>query len=389
MNASHLPLALNSRAIPLSRAQVVQLCEDRIDEADLPAFLSFTKLLTAWYHHEYHSFAEALKDEFDGNAEAFVSHLTQVLVAGNFKSVTREDLEAALEEESLFKLRLSVDFDDFDELVFFRRGPSKRRAQVSQWFGLRSREIEFTNYDMVLVFARFRQLRGDENEHKLGFKPGTSILKLFGNVPKADLEMLFPNTRIRMRLTDKLLIGVPAFFSGVVVLTTKIGGTLLLLSGALGFWLGFGGEPVTLDQSALIALITGAGALGGYLWKQYSNFKNRKLRFMKTLTENLYFKTLAHNEGVVSYLIDRAEESETKEALLAYTALSEIGPASLNDIKMCVQSWLPDGVDFEVDDALGKLKSLELARQTPDGWVCVDLTTAYRYLDQRWDDLFV
>ena len=28
-------------------------------------------------------------------------------------------------------------------------------------------------------------------------------------------------------------------------------------------------------------------------------------------------------------------------------------------------------------------------RQTPDGWVCVDLTTAYRYLDQRWDDLFV
>jgi hypothetical protein len=29
-------------------------------------------------------------------------------------------------------------------------------------------------------------------------------------VPRADLEMLFPNARVRMRLIDKLLIGVPA-----------------------------------------------------------------------------------------------------------------------------------------------------------------------------------
>jgi hypothetical protein len=38
-------------------------------------------------------------------------------------------------------------------------------------------------------------------------KPGVTLLKLFQNVPKADLEMLIPNTTVRMFNLDKLLIG--------------------------------------------------------------------------------------------------------------------------------------------------------------------------------------
>jgi hypothetical protein len=34
-----------------------------------------------------------------------------------------------------------------------------------------------------------------------------SLIKLFHNVPKADLEMLFPNSRVRMKTIDKLIIG--------------------------------------------------------------------------------------------------------------------------------------------------------------------------------------
>ena len=40
--------------------------------------------------------------------------------------------------------------------------------------------------------------------------------------------MLFPNTLVSMRLIDKLLIGVLAVVGGGIVLTTKLGSSLLL-----------------------------------------------------------------------------------------------------------------------------------------------------------------
>src|SRR3712207_8715653 len=42
------------------------------------------------------------------------------------------------------------------------------------------------------------------------------------DVPRADLEMLFPNAQVRMRSIDKLLIGVPAVASGIIVIATKL-----------------------------------------------------------------------------------------------------------------------------------------------------------------------
>ena len=68
----------------------------------------------------------------------------------------------------------------------------------------------------------------------------------------------------------------------------------------------------------LIALLAGLVTLGSYLWKQFNNYKNCKLSFMQTLTENLYFENLDNNAGVFHRLIDDAEEEECKEAILVY-----------------------------------------------------------------------
>jgi hypothetical protein len=45
------------------------------------------------------------------------------------------------------------------------------------------------------------------NRKDLNFNPGTMIVKLFKNIPKGDLEMLFPNAQVGMKLKDKLLMG--------------------------------------------------------------------------------------------------------------------------------------------------------------------------------------
>lgn len=374
----------SSRYIPFTVEEVTALCAGQFTGADRAEFAQFSRLLDAWYHHQFLSRTRTLVKMFEEGDQAFAETLNTAVQAANFAAITRADLDAALSEASVFELRVAVDFEDFEEIVFYRRGPSQQTAQVKRWFGLRAETIEFTSYELVLVYLRFRADRIPRGlEH-------AALLKLFKNVPKADLEMLFPNSQVRLRTLDKLLIGVPALFSGVAVVTTKIGGTLLLVGALLGFWLGLGDEPVTLDQSALVALLSGAGALGGYLWKQYSNFKNRKIRFMKTLTESLYFKTVADNEGVISYLMDQAEASEAKEALLAFTALQTLGPASAQEVARWVEQLLDRDLRFDVDDALDKLSCLGLLKAPGDdgGYEILSLAQSFAVVDKRWDDLF-
>ena len=55
--------------------------------------------------------------------------------------------------------------------------------------------------------------------------------------------------------------------------------------------------------------------LGGSIFKEWNKFKNRKLRLMKALADNLYFKNLDNNSDVLHHLIDSAEK-ECKEAIL-------------------------------------------------------------------------
>lgn len=246
------------------------------------------------------------------------------------------------------------------------------------------KELEFVNFDRVVVYIRFK------TDHE---QAGGTMLKLFQNVPKAALEMLFPNTQLLMRWQDKLLIGVPAVVSGGIVLSTKVGATLLLLASMFGFWLGLRHEPVEMNVANLTILFAGLGALGGYLWKQFSNFKNRKLKFMQQLTQNLYFKNLDNNAGVIFRLLNDAEEEECKEALLAYYFLC-VGqaPQSRNTLDNAIEQWLARewncSIDFEIDDAMDKLLRLGLVEQNQGQFVALPLSAALKKLDERWDSYY-
>jgi hypothetical protein len=198
----------------------------------------------------------------------------------NFERISTDDLGRAFVEESLMKVRLEADFDDFEQVVFYRRGVHTRQEEVKHLFGLRRRTVEFTNYAKVLVYVQFKDAAYFEAKGKdvdsLPFAPGSTIIKLFQDVPRADLEMLFPNARVRMRLVDKLLIGVPAVVSGVIVVVTKLIASLIPVL-LLGFWLGARDQPIELNQVQFIALGAGLAAFGGYLVRQFTKFKNRKI----------------------------------------------------------------------------------------------------------------
>lgn len=296
--------------------------------------------------------------ESNRQASSFTQQIKALLERANFEPISEQEIQASLGDSTLLKLNLKIDFSQFDEVFLYYRGATQATETVKKWFSLKRQTIDFTRYDRVFIFIRPKHDSDNAREQVL--------LRLFQNVPKADLEMLFPETKVGLRLIDKVLIGVPAVVSGAVVISTKLGATLVLLGSLIGFYLGWHSKPVTLDQSALIALGAGFGAVASYIWKQFSNFKNRKLKFAQTLTSNLYFKLLDTNAGVFHRIADSAADEELKESLLAYYFLSSHHPMTAAKLDETIQQWFAQywqcDLDFEIDDALSKLERLGLAR---------------------------
>ena len=404
-----------ARYIPFRKHDIITMCAKELTKDQQTSFKQLCELLASLIHFQYHGTLESLKNNyapFDPNSDTrlinsvtdeqkalcqrdFAKDFANVLNAANFEVITHQDLQDALNEESLFKVRLEVEFEDFEEVVFYRRGESQLTETITSFWGLRKKPLHFTNYDRVAVFIRFKDKAYFESKNKLpmGFEPSSTIVKLFQNVPKADLEMLFPNSEVRMRPIDKVIIGSSALIGGAVVLVTKLGASLLLLFALFAFWGGFRDEAVTMTQQHFISLAIGIGVFGSFVFKEWSKFKNRKIKFMKALSDNLYFKNLDNNAGVFHTLIDAAEEEDIKEALLAYTfLLKSKNGLSAHALDEQIETWFKSKyqceLDFEISDALEKLERMHLVTCTNTLYNAVNLERAKAILDERWDSLF-
>jgi hypothetical protein len=406
------------RFIPFRKSDVVTMCADEVPDEEREPFRAFVELLESLLHHEFRGRLEALKDAYspfnpdadvrtirepsaaerDAAQERLVRELTALAEAANFEQISADDLDRAFAEESLVKVRLEADFDDFEQIAFYRRGVHTRDEEVKRWFGLRRTNITFTSYGKVLVYVKFKDAAHfqelGKNVDDLQFTPDSMIIKLFQDVPRADLEMLFPNARVRMRATDKLLIGVPAIVSGIIMVVTKLVAALLPVLLLLAFWFGLRSEPVQLNQGQLLTLVAGLAALGGFLVRQFGKFKSRKIQFMKSLSENLYFRNLDNDAGVFNHLLDAAEEEEVKEAVLAYHFLrSAEEPLTADELDRRIEAWFvrrwDSEFDFEVADGVGKLRRLRLIDDTDGRLSPVPLAEATRRLDETWDNLFL
>ena len=380
--------------IPFRKSDIIDMCvaDGALGGADAEGFRSFCEILSALFHFEYHRKLETLKDcyaPFNPDADTrcvepvtgperidrertFMAMLREVLVGANYVELTPEQVDGLLDGETRFKIRLIVDLADFEELVIFVRNKHTRREKVRSILGVIGRKEDVVYYERIVVYLRFKdeayfKAKGMKNTP---FKPGESCLKLFKNVAEENIETVFPNARMSMRPADKLLLGVPAAAGGLVVLITKMGSALLVVFGLVAVWLGLRDKAPRIDQETLVAMGVGLAAFGAYMWRQLSNIKSRKLKYLKSLAERLYFKVLDNNAGVFHHLIDDAEEEDNKEAILAYYFLCT-RKVDLTEPQLDaeIERWFAEQhgckLDFEVDDAMGKLERLELAWPPP------------------------
>ena len=393
---------------------------------DREAFLRFSSILDSIFHFEFHIKAETLKENYHPfnpdndtisvrrfshedrsvHEDRLMAAFKAVLNQANYQQITETDLTFAMNRESLFKINLFVDFEDFENQLIFRRGARSHRIRLKKWL-FKEETIDITVYDRVALIIKYK----DESYFRalkrkaLHFHPGTMIVKLFKNIPKGDLEMLFPNAQVRMKLKDKLLMGGFAVGGGVTVIVKASAGLVAMAS---ILWLMFrsvivgSGEIPSLgpvEISGMVGGVTALAAIGAFLFKQWNSYKNRQINFMKTLGDSLYFKNLDNNAGVFYHIIADAEEEEFKEALLGYVFLAEsqagLTAGALDD---AIEDWFKatydTPIDFEIEDALAKLKRLKLceiagtAKNGEPVWTAVPLTRACERLDLLWDNFF-
>ncbi len=386
--------------IPVRKAELADLLarEAELSAEERSAFRQFCQLLESVFHYEFHAQLEALKNAyapFDPDSDtnpieplddaecarridAVFKQLVWLLERANFVRLSREDIALALGTASEWGLVLKVDFEAFEQLEVYARGDIVGRRARRRWQTLfRPEQVEVPIYQRLIIVYRFR---GDHCTDSR-VSPHHVYLKTFKNIPKLDLDMLLPGSRVRMSLLDQGKILLPTV-SGVAIAGWKLfqGAVVVAAAGVYGL----------LSYATLLV-----GTLG-YGVKSFFGYLRTQQKYQLNLTRSLYYQNLDNNAGVVFRLLDEAEEQECREALLAYYFLwrragSEGWSSERLDreIEAYLDHEIGIAVDFEVADALAKLERLSLAEQcSPGCWRAVPIERALVALDRLWDNLF-
>lgn len=335
------------------------------------------------------------REGFIGKSDfsVFKETLLTVLKHGNYTRINQETLDKAFKESDLIGLKLSIDFNAFKDYELYVRGHHKAKETVTK-FIFWKKEIEIEYYDRVMIYLNYNEADYlKEKKVKLGklpIDPGSIGLKIFKRVPKKDLETIFPNAVPRMSTTDKLLFWVPGIGGGISLLSTKVIPALIGMYGAYQ-----SGEAIDLlnSKASLNQGLIALGILCAYLFRQYSNFVNKKIKYGKMLSDSLYFKNLGNNSGAFYSLLNSSEEEVLKETILAYTFLHRSeNPLTASELDSQIESWfkaeLNTELDFDVKDALLKLKSIGLGIETNGKWGVIPLEKAIIRIDELWDSVF-
>jgi len=432
--------------IPYTREELVDLClaDGKLCEEGSTQFRAFAELLAAYYNFQFHGQLETLKSNFapfdpdqvaqpgehkksrrtaavtgELKADRFFAALRETLECANYRALDDMAIQEAIANSALIDLKAEVDFNDFDQVVFYYRGATPTQLTVP-WLYVLKRTLQTEVFAQVVLGIKFKDADYFQGRKvkvdKLNFTPGLIYLYMYKNIPRHDLELLFPNVQLNMNLLDRLLFVLPALGAGISVLY-KLSSSIVLILGLLILltlgsdylsWLNLNEAQVEDHTPILFAFFTLSMALGGFAYKQYSSYQTRRMKFMKDVLDTLFFKNVASSSSVFHSVIDAAEEEETKEVLLVYYhLLTSPEPLTPGLLDRKIERWLAQkgaaNVNFDVERTVDHMRDISVwcgtgERKAKDSaLLTVDeigycrplpLPEAKRLLDRLWDNLF-
>ena len=325
-----------------------------------------------------------------------VARVEGLLRQANYVRVDPNQVELILTKDSHYGLDLFVDMKAFDELLIFYRGASTRKEErrtirkfmrkeefdvpifrrLCILFKLKPADVRVTE---IMAEKGITRAEAEKIVRKARAQLPPSVrddliyMKLFKNMPRADIEMAFPNTRVRFRLLDKIKLAVTG-------------------GGALGVGAVGAAGKIALAASNPIAAAGAVAGLGGIAFRQAINFLNQRQRYMVILAQNLYFHSMADNRGAMIKLADRAAEEDIKEEILLYSVIAKerVNRRDLDQVDRAIEQFLLSTfdvkVDFDVEDALGRLLADGVVREDAQGnLTALAPREAANHIDELWD----
>ncbi|XP_041377097.1 transmembrane protein 143-like [Gigantopelta aegis] len=389
------------RYIPITRRSVIRHLmqqEDFLNDKERKIFDDFALALDAAIVNKYHGILQELKIMFDpinpdkdtiqtrqwsrherlDNEFWLLQSLEDVMQKANFHELSRPTVIGALEEhQSREGVRVSVNPDKYDILKFWALGKEAPEHSPTIWDKVKHKVTKkpfpkpVQYYKRVVVALRLKK------DTKL-------MLKAFKEIPVNNLEMLLPDGSIQMSTLDKGIVSASVFIAAVGVLTKVV----TLLAG------------LNIDWMLVVTTVT--GLIGVRAWTVY---KNRRNAYLVDMLRTLYFKNIANNRGLLTLLVDRAEDESFKEALLVYTFLltnrppsaksssassnltAELGGLSSLQVERMIEDFLrkKSGITIDMDatEAIRILQGFGLASEKNEKLFVLPLEAAMRILPQQ------
>jgi hypothetical protein len=395
--------------IPLRKSDLVELLlrDKQLPHTEREPFRQFCKLVSAVFHFEYLQQLEELKDAyapFDPDSETrplkkllpedrldrqnkLFDRFIALMERANFKRMSWKDVEDAMAGgASEWGVNMYVDPKLYERIEIFNRGDGIGTRYLRRWYRpWRLEAVKVPIYQRLVFIVKMRPNKYLPPE----VNTDGVFMKVFKDVPKLDLETLLPGARMEMPRGQMFKLS-GSLVTGMGLLLWKIGLELyeLVLLALKGAVLGFG----FFTGGAVWAPIA---ALFGYGYKQYAGYSSARQSYSLMLSQSLYYQNLDNNAGVLTHLLDEAEEQECRETMLAYFCLLKHAPATgwtsrdLDDyVEMYLEGETKLKVDFEIDDALAKLERLKLVTRSGERYRAVPLPQALERLDYLWDNYF-
>lgn len=377
--------------LPIRKQDLVALLARNLDPGSSQAFRDLCKILSAYFHFEYHKKLEVLKDEyapFDPDSvtqsiepltetqkpehlERLFQQLNELAARANFQKLDSALIRSATQGASDLGINMDVDFSIFERLEVYTRGEETGTRFRRVWYKFFRKEcVQVPLYQRLMLMAKLKA------SARLPESVDTAdvFIKLFKEVPKLDLEMLLPGARLVMPGSMRLKLG-GSLVSGLLLIGYNIV-KQIVAAAVLGFW-------------GLLAAVLGYG------WRQYYGYQSTKTACHLRLTRSLYYQNLDNNSGVLYHLIGEAEEQECREAILGYYFLWQHAGSTgwtreeLDDaIEAELERQTGLKFDFEIDDAMEKLLRLGMVEPVSDRYRAVPIEEAQRRLDEAWDNFF-
>jgi len=272
-------------------------------------------------------------------ARALCDRFRYLFEKANFTRLNDQQIEEAINAANSQGLRVRLNPEAIEHLDLFVRGIGTVERRRPCWKKpIRGEAHELNVYRRLGVVMR---LKGSEE----------ILLKLFRDIPVADIEALLPHAQIAMNGFDRIKV----FFGGIGA------------CGGLAMKIAKGGVFLAPSSLAIPAVV----ALGGLSFRSFFGYRRARHLRVSQRIYHLYHQNLAGNAAVLHLLLSVVTTQEIGEALLLYAHLAgrpnerdaaEWETAARLDIERWLLERFDSHVSFEIDDAIETLDRLQLWR---------------------------